>query len=159
MSIQLLKKNWVLVVSKNEFFIDPKICEFFFFFCQILYLHVYLVGDNPYPCSICGFRALTRDGLQSHKAKEHEKMSFPCKECSFTANSRSQLWNHSLVHSGFGEDMGIECPECQQKIGRYRNYWSEVFEDCNSMWTFKFYLGSLAVFLSWLYFLEQLVIV
>lgn len=112
------------MVSKNEFFIDPKICEFFFFFCQILvlYLHVYLVGDNPYPCSICGFRALTRDGLQSHKAKEHEKMSFPCKECSFTANSRSQLWNHSLVHSGFGEDMGIECPECQQKIGRYRNY-------------------------------------
>lgn len=83
-------------------------------------MHVHLVGDNPYPCSICGFRALTRDGLQSHKAKEHEKMSFPCKECSFTANSRSQLWNHSLVHSGFGEDMGIECPECQQKIGRYR---------------------------------------
>lgn len=85
-------------------------------------------GDNPYPCSICGFRALTRDGLQSHKAKEHEKMSFPCKECSFTANSRSQLWNHSLVHSGFGEDMGIECPECQQKIGSWSLFKEHVNE-------------------------------
>ncbi|XP_061162603.1 zinc finger protein ZFAT-like isoform X2 [Saccostrea echinata] len=85
-------------------------------------------GDNPYPCSICGYRALSRDSLQSHKATEHEKLSFPCKECEFTANSRSQLWNHSLKHSGFGEDMGIECPECQQKLPSWTLFKDHVSE-------------------------------
>ncbi|XP_062576812.1 zinc finger protein ZFAT-like [Saccostrea cucullata] len=89
-------------------------------------------GDNPYPCTICGYRALSRDSLQSHKATEHEKLSFPCKECDFTANSRSQLWNHSLKHSGFGEDMGIECPECQQKLPSltlFKDHVSEAHPD------------------------------
>lgn len=74
------------------------------------------VGEKPFACITCGFKATTKEILNCHKEQEHRAIVYPCKDCEYVAVSRSQLWNHSIQHKGLGDAMGLECPLCQQKL-------------------------------------------
>lgn len=85
-------------------------------------------GEKPFHCITCGFKAATKEVLNSHKEQEHRAIVYPCKDCEYVAVSRSQLWNHSIQHKGLGDAMGLECPLCQQKLENMKRFKLHVAE-------------------------------
>ena len=74
------------------------------------------VGDKPFACDQCGFKAVTRDNLKRHIERQHMQLTFPCPKCDFVAESRQQLWRHEQKHRQPSE---VQCPKCDLKLDKY----------------------------------------
>ena len=67
-------------------------------------------GDRPFLCPSCPFRASTKDKLNRHKEKEHDKVMYICNTCDYSAHSRTQLWYHQKKHKA---PSSYQCPKCK----------------------------------------------
>ena len=80
------------------------------------------IGERPYSCDLCDFKAVTASQFKRHKMIHTGDKPFQCEECGYSTTHKARLRVHKMIHTG---EKPYKCDLCDysaRRRGRLREH-------------------------------------
>lgn len=73
-------------------------------------IYIFLIGEKPFLCSVCGKGFTTSSSLKQHSFRHQSEKLFSCPDCPKTFPTRTDLASHADIHKA--RPKSHICDEC-----------------------------------------------